>query len=182
MTDKIDRTDLRILQIISTNARIAFKDIADKCGVSRAAVHQRVLRLMETGVIQGSGYNVDPRRVGYSTCTYVGIRLERGSMYKDVVVELEKIPEIVECHYTTGPYTMFVKLYCRDNEHLMSLLNRRIQEIPGVNSTEALISLDQSINRQVPVRLPEEVFEEMDRYAPRPRRRTTVITDLPDTL
>ena len=180
MTAKVDRIDLRILQIISTDARIAFKDIADKCGVSRAAVHQRVMRLIDSGVIIGSGYNVNPRRVGYSTCTYVGIRLERGSMYKDVVVELEKIPEIVECHYTTGPYTMFIKLYCRDNEHLMRLLNKRIQEIPGVISTEALISLEQSFNRQVPVLLPEQVFEEMESLS-RPSRRVTS-SDCPDVI
>ena len=85
------------------------------------------------------------------TCTYVGITLEKGSMYKAVVTELNKIPEVVECHFTTGPYTMLVKLFARDNEHLMDLLNNKLQEIQGVNATETLISLDQSIKKEVPI-------------------------------
>ena len=127
--ENIDALDLKILGIISVNARIPFKDVAAVCGVSRAAIHQRVQRLIEAGVITGSGYTVCPKSIGYSTCTYVGIKLERGSMYKRVAAELDKIPEIVECHFTTGPYTMLVKLYSRDNEHLTAPLNNRIQEI-----------------------------------------------------
>ena len=153
--ENIDALDLKILGIISVNARIPFKDVAAVCGVSRAAIHQRVQRLIEAGVITGSGYTVCPKSIGYSTCTYVGIKLERGSMYKRVAAELDKIPEIVECHFTTGPYTMLVKLYSRDNEHLMDLLNNRIQETQGVISTETLISLEQSISRTVPVVLDE---------------------------
>lgn len=153
--ERIDLLDQKILEIISTNARIPFKDVATVCGVSRAAIHQRVQRLIEAGVIVGSGYHVSPKSLGYSTCTYVGIKLERGSMYKEVATELEKIPEIVECHFTTGPYTMLVKLYSHDNEHLMELLNNRIQEINGVISTETLISLEQSISREVPITLPD---------------------------
>ena len=107
-------------------------------------------------VITGSGYNVDPKVLGYTTCTYVGVNLERGAMYRDVVPELEKIPEIVECNYTTGPYTMLIKVYARDNEHLMDLLNNRIQMIPGVTGTETLISLDNSINRVIPVHYDEK--------------------------
>lgn len=148
---KVDNLDLKILQIISVDARVPFKDVAEVCGVSRAAIHQRVQRLTEAGIIIGSGYNVYPKHIGYSTCTFVGITLERGSMYKEVAAELLKIPEIVECHFTTGNYTMLVKLYSRDNEHLMELLNNRIQEIPGVISTETLISLEQSFTRQVPI-------------------------------
>ena len=125
--ENIDALDLKILGIISVNARIPFKDVAAVCGVSRAAIHQRVQRLIEAGVITGSGYTVCPKSIGYSTCTYVGIKLERGSMYKRVAAELDKIPEIVECHFTTGPYTLLVKRFSRDNEHLMDLLNNRIQ-------------------------------------------------------
>ena len=154
--EKVDKLDLKILRIISVNARIPFKDVAAVCGVSRAAIHQRVQRLIENGVITGSGYNINPKSIGYSTCTYVGIKLEKGSMYKGVAAQLEEIPEIVECHFTTGPYTMLIKLYSRDNEHLMDLLNNRIQEIHGVISTETLISLEQSINRTVPVIVPED--------------------------
>ncbi len=154
--EKIDKLDQKILEIISCNARIPFKDVATVCGVSRAAIHQRVQRLIESGVIVGSGYYINPKCLGYSTCTYVGITLERGSMYRDAVKELNKIPEIVECHFTTGAYTMLVKLYAHDNEHLMRLLNDRIQQIPGVISTETLISLEQTINREVPVMLDAE--------------------------
>ena len=119
--EKIDNLDRQILEIISQNARIPFKDVAAECGVSRAAIHQRVQRLIDLGVIVGSGYHVNPKSLGYRTCTYVGIKLEKGSMYKTVVAELGKIPEIVECHFTTGPYTMLTKVYARDNEHLMDL-------------------------------------------------------------
>lgn len=151
MTEKIDNLDKKILSIISNNARLPFKDVASVCGVSRAAIHQRVQRLIELGVITGSGYNVNPKVLGFSTCTYVGIKLEKGSLYKSVVKKMNEIPEVVECHFTTGPYTMLVKLYAHDNEHLMDLLNHQIQEIEGVNSTETLISLEQSIKKPLPV-------------------------------
>ena len=148
--EKIDSLDRQILEIISQNARIPFKDVAAECGVSRAAIHQRVQRLIDLGVIIGSGY-VNPKSLGYRTCTYVGIKLEKGSMYKAVVNELKKIPEIVECHFTTGAYTMLTKVYSRDNEHLMDILNSRIQEIPGVTATETMISLEQSIKKEIPI-------------------------------
>ena len=149
--DKIDNLDKKILSILSKNARIPFKDVAAECGVSRAAIHQRVQHLINGGVITGSGFDVNPKSIGYSTCTYVGLNLERGSMYKDVVKQLKEIPEIVECHFTTGPYTMLVKLYARDNEQLMQLLNGQLQDIPGVVATETLISLEQSIKREIPI-------------------------------
>ncbi len=148
---KIDELDQKILEIISQNARIPFKDVAAECGVSRAAIHQRVQRLIDLGVITGSGYHMNPKSLGFHTCTYIGITLEKGSMYKSVVEEFLKIPEIVECHYTTGPYSMLIKLYARDNEHLMELLNHKMQNIPGVVATETLISLEQSIKKNIPV-------------------------------
>ena len=154
--DKIDNLDKKILSILSKNARIPFKDVAAECGVSRAAIHQRVQHLMENGLITGSGFDVNPKSLGYSTCTYVGLNLERGSMYKKVVERLEDIPEVVECHFTTGPYTMLVKAYACDNEQLMDLLNNRLQTIPGVVSTETLISLEQSIKREIPVHTEEK--------------------------
>ena len=149
--DKIDNLDKKILEIIMKNARIPSKDVALECGVSRAAIHQRIQRMIDMKVITGSGYHVNPKILGYAPCTYIGIKLERGSMYRDVVPELEKIKEIVECHFTTGPYTMLIKLYAHDNEHLMELLNDKIQHIPGVTATETLISLDQSISREIPI-------------------------------
>lgn len=149
--EKIDALDKKILSILSKNARMPFKDVAAECGVSRAAIHQRVQRLIEIGVILGSSFNINPKSLGYSTCTYVGITLERGNMYRKVAEQIANIPEIVECHYTTGSYTMLVKLYARDNEQLMELLNDKLQNIQGVVSTETLISLEQSIKREIPV-------------------------------
>ncbi|MBR4970237.1 MAG: Lrp/AsnC ligand binding domain-containing protein [Paludibacteraceae bacterium] len=149
--EKVDDLDRDILNIITKNARIPFKDVAEECGVSRAAIHQRVQRLFDMGVIIGSGYHVNPKILGYQTCTYIGVKLEKGSMYSDVVLEFEKIPEIVECHFTTGPYTMMVKLYAKDNEHLMQLLNGKIQSIKGVSATETLICLEQGIKRELPI-------------------------------
>ena len=149
--DKIDKLDRKILGILSQNARIPFKDVAAECGVSRAAIHQRVQHLIENGVIIGSGFHVNPKSLGYTTCTYVGLNLERGSMYRDVVERISTIPEVIECHFTTGSYTMLVKLFAKDNEQLMDLLNNRIQSIPGVVSTETLISLEQSIKREIPI-------------------------------
>lgn len=149
--DKIDKLDRKILGILSLNARIPFKDVAAECGVSRAAIHQRVQHLIENGVIVGSGFHVNPKSLGYTTCTYVGLNLERGSMYREVVERISSIPEVIECHFTTGSYTMLVKLFAKDNEQLMDLLNNKIQTIPGVVSTETLISLEQSIKREIPI-------------------------------
>lgn len=153
---KIDKLDRKILEIISQNARIPFKDVALECGVSRAAIHQRVQRMIEMDVIVGSGYFVNPKVLGYNTCTYIGVKLERGSMYKTVIPELSRIPEIVESHFTTGPYTILIKLYARSNEHLMELLNNKIQDIPGVVATETMISLSEGVKRQIPISLNEE--------------------------
>lgn len=153
--DCIDNLDKRILQIVMHNARIPSKDVALVCGVSRAAIHQRIQRMIELGIITGSGYNVNTQLLGYSTCTYISVNLERAALYSTVVQEFEKIPEITECHFTTGPYTMLIKLYAKDNQHLMELLNKKIQMIPGVVGTETLISLDHSIKRHIPL-YPEE--------------------------
>jgi Lrp/AsnC family transcriptional regulator for asnA, asnC and gidA len=149
--EKIDKLDRQIIGIISKNARIPFKDVAEACGVSRAAIHQRVQKLIDANVIIGSGFNINPKVLGFNTCTYIGVKLERGSMYKDVVPKLESIPEIVEIHYTTGPYTMLLKMYASDNEHLMELVNGKIQEIDGVTETETLISLRTSLKRELPI-------------------------------
>lgn len=157
--ERIDKLDKKIMEIISVNARIPFKDVAVECGVSRAAIHQRVQRLIDTNVITGSGYHVNPKSLGYSTCTFVGLKLEKGSMYKGVVEEIAKIPEVVECHCTTGQYTLFLKMYARDNSQLMDILNNKIQAIHGVDSTETLISLDQSIKKEVPIVADEDDVE-----------------------
>ncbi len=148
---KVDSLDLKILSIISKDARIPFRNVAELCGVSRAAIHLRVQHLIDMGIISGSCYEVDFKRLGFRTCTYIGIRLEKGSMYHDAVEHLKEIPEVVECCYTTGPYSILVKMYAHDNEELMELLNGKIQNIPGVVSTETMIVLDGSVKRNLPM-------------------------------
>ena len=154
-TERIDDLDRRILQVITQNARTPFKDVATQVGVSRAAVHQRVQKMFDNGVIIGSCYRVNPKMLGYNLCVYVGLTLEKGSLYKSVSAELEKIPEVVESQFTLGAYSMLVKLYARDDQHLMVLLNNQIQEIPGVANTETLTALDQRINRTLPIHIEE---------------------------
>lgn len=148
---QLDDIDLKILDIITQNARMPFKDVAAECGISRAAVHQRVNRMVDMEVIIGSGYYIDPKKVDYNTCTYIGIFLEKGGIYEDVARRLEKIREVVECHYTTGQYAIFAKVYARNNEHLKEILNENIQKIDGVSSTETFISLEETFKREVPI-------------------------------
>jgi len=151
LRNNLDESDLKILEIITNNARTPFKDVAEEVGISRAAVHQRVNRMVDMGVITGSGYHIDPKKVEFRTCTYMGIFLEKGGLYSNVVEKLRNIPEIVECHYTTGQYAIFIKVYARDNEHLKNILTTGIQKIPGVLSTETFISLEETFKRTLPV-------------------------------
>ena len=144
LRNQLDDIDLKILDIISRNARIPFKDVAAEVGVSRAAVHQRVNRMIELSVIVGSGYHIDPKKI-------IGVFLEKGSLYSTVTEKLKLIPEIVECHYTTGQYAIFVKVYAKDNEHLRDILSDKIQKISGIASTETFISLDETFKREVPI-------------------------------
>lgn len=148
---QLDEIDLKILEIISKNARMPFKDVAVECGISRAAVHQRVNRMIEMEVIVGSGYHIDPKKVDYMTCTYIGIYLDKGGLYESVTDNLKKIPEVVECHYTTGRYAIFAKVFARNNEHLKQILSEKIQKIQGITSTETFISLEETFNREVPI-------------------------------
>lgn len=148
---QIDNLDRQILDIITKNARIPYLEVARACNVSGAAIHQRVQKLIKTGVIKGSEFKVDPVAVGFKTCAYIGIFLEHPGHYKNVVEKFQKVHEIIECHYTTGNYSLFIKVYTRDNEHLRDVLTNSIQNIEGVTRTETLISLEESINRQIPV-------------------------------
>ena len=149
--EKIDVLDRKILRIITQNARIPFKDVAEMCDVSRAAVHQRVQKMFDTGVIMGSGYQVNPKMLGYNLCVYIGITLEKGTYYDEVITALEKIPEVVESQYTLGAYSMLVKMYAKDDRHLFNILNSKIQTIHGISKTETLSCLEQRINRVLPV-------------------------------
>lgn len=145
----IDATDKKILALLMKNARIPFLEVARECGISGAAIHQRVNKLEEAGIFKGSRYIINESVLGYNTCAFVGIHFEKGNVYKSVIEKLNKIPEIVECHYTTGTYSLFVKIFAQDNNHLMKILSNTIQEIDGIASTETFISLEQTIERQI---------------------------------
>lgn len=147
----LDETDERILKMISENARVPFLEIARECNVSGAAIHQRIQRLTSIGVIKGSEFIIDPEKVGYNTCAYMGILLKDAKMYAAVMEELKKVPEVVECHYTTGRYAMYLKLYAKDNADFLRVIHEEIQNIDGIAGTETLISLGEAFRRQVKV-------------------------------
>ena len=147
---QIDSLDRKILTMICANARVPYLEVARECGISGAAVHQRIQRLNRLGIVKGSEFILDPKTMGYHTCAFMGIFLERAGMFKSVVDQLKRITEITECHYTTGNYSIFVKVYAYDNEHLKRILDK-LQSIEGISRTETLISLEQSFNRQIPI-------------------------------
>lgn len=147
----LDSLDKKILQMVSGNARIPFLEVARECGVSGAAIHQRIQRLNKLNVIKGSEFILDPNTLGYETCAYVGIFLHEASEFDEVMLNLKKIPEIVECHFTTGKYAMFVKLYAKNNRHLLHVIHDQMQNIQGIASTETIISLAESYRKQIPI-------------------------------
>ena len=145
----IDTTDQKILGFLVKNARMPFLEIARECGVSGAAIHQRVKRLEANGVITGSRLLVKPQALGLNICAFVSISLSEASKYNEVVASLRQIPEVVECHFVTGKYALLVKLYCFDNDHLMEILLKTIQNIPFIQATDTMIALDEAFERQI---------------------------------
>ncbi|MBQ1698867.1 MAG: Lrp/AsnC ligand binding domain-containing protein [Bacteroidales bacterium] len=148
-TYHIDQIDQKILSFLVKNARMPFLEIARECGVSGAAIHQRVKRLESNGVITGSRLLVKPQALGLNICAFVSVTLSEANKYPEVVENLKKIAEIVECHFVTGRAALLLKVYCFDNDHLMEVLLNTIQNIPYIQSTDTMISLDQAIERQV---------------------------------
>ena len=146
---EIDGIDKEILRDLMDDARKPILQIANKIGISGAAIHQRLRKLEDAGVIASSKLMVDNKVLGYKTMAFIGVYLEKAANNSEAVKELRKIPEILECHYTTGNWSILIKIICRDNEHLMNLLNTKIQAIEGVSRTETFISLDQQIERQI---------------------------------
>jgi Lrp/AsnC family transcriptional regulator for asnA, asnC and gidA len=145
----IDNLDQKILGFLIKNARMPFLEVARECGISGAAIHQRVKKMEDAGIITGSRLQVKPKALGLDVCAYVGIHIEECNDYNSTVEALRAIPEIVECHFVTGSYELLTKIYCRDHEHLMDILVNTIQQIPNIQKTESLISLDQAFERQV---------------------------------
>jgi Lrp/AsnC family transcriptional regulator for asnA, asnC and gidA len=148
----IDELDEKILKLITQNARTPFLEVARECGVSGAAIHQRVQRLQNIGVISGSEFVITPEKLGYSTCAYMGIYLEKAKFHVEVVEALRDIPEIVECHYTTGQYAIFIKILTKNNKHLKRIIEEKLQPIEGISRTETFISLESHFKRQVPIK------------------------------
>jgi Lrp/AsnC family transcriptional regulator, regulator for asnA, asnC and gidA len=146
---EIDGIDKEILRQLMEDARKPILQIANKIGISGAAIHQRLRKLEDAGVIAGSKFIVNPKVLGYTTVAFIGIYLEKASSNSETVKELKKIPEVLECHYTTGNWSILAKVICKDNEHLMQLLNKKLQPINGVSRTETYISLEQQIERQI---------------------------------
>ncbi|WP_299577908.1 Lrp/AsnC family transcriptional regulator [uncultured Sunxiuqinia sp.] len=149
---QIDELDEKILRLITKNARIPFLEVARECGVSGAAIHQRVQRLLNLGVVSGSEFIVNPSKLGYNTCAYMGLFLDKAKYHTQVVEALKKIPEIVECHYTTGSYAIFVKIQTKTNNHLKRIIDEELQEVDGIARTETFISLEMEFKRQVPIK------------------------------
>jgi Lrp/AsnC family transcriptional regulator for asnA, asnC and gidA len=152
----LDATDRKILKFLIRNARMPFLEIARECGISGAAIHQRIKKLEDSGVILGSRMIVNPRILGFDVCAFVNIRIKDYTNDTSMVEKLKSIPEVVECHLITGNYTAMVKLYCVDNEHLMNTLSAIRNMLPGVN-TETFISLNESFQR-------EPYIDSLDKY------------------
>ena len=157
----LDLLDKKILRLIAGDARIPFLEVARSCNVSGAAIHQRIQKLTNLGILKGSQFIVDPEKVGYETCAYIGLYLQNPAKFDDVVEELKKIPEVVECHYTTGGFDMFIKIYARNNHHLLNIIHDKLQPL-GLSRSETVISFNAAINRQIPIsELPvEEDFDD----------------------
>ena len=147
----IDGIDKIILKNLMKDARTPILSIAREIGISGAAIHQRLRKLEASGLIAGSKFVINPKVLGYKTLAFVGVFLDAASKYSAAVKRLKEIPEVIESHYTTGNYAIFIKILCKDNEHLMTLLNQEIQSIKGVARTETFISLDQQIDRQITI-------------------------------
>ncbi len=147
---KLDRLDRQILKLIADDARIPFLEVARACNVSGAAIHQRIQKLTSIGILKGSQFIVDPEKIGYETCAYIGLNLKNPESFDTVVEELKKIPEVVECHYTTGNYDMFIKLFAVNNHHLLTIIHDKLQPL-GLSSSQTLISFHSAINRQLPI-------------------------------
>jgi len=143
----VDKLDRKILSILMLNAKQAYTDIAQQLFVSGGTIHVRMKKLEDAGIVTGYSLSVDQGKLGYDICAFLGIYLDKSSLYDDVARELESIPEIVDAHYTTGLYNIFAKIVCRDTNHLRQVLHDKIQKINGIQRTETFISLQQSINR-----------------------------------
>ena len=148
---KIDGIDKKILIELTSNSRTPILEISRKIGISGAAIHQRIRKLNDSGLISGQHLKLNPKALGYTTLAFIGVYFDKAERNSQAIREMKKIPEILECHYTTGNWSVLIKILCKNNEHLMILLNKQIQSINGVSRTETFISLEQQIDRQISI-------------------------------
>ena len=150
----IDKLDRQILSILMQDAKMPYTDIAKKLFVSGGTVHVRMRKLEQMGVVQEANLKVNYSLLGYDISAFIGIYLDKSSMYNEVIASLKNIPEVVAAHYTTGNYAIFARVVCKDTQHLREVLSVKVQSIPGIQRTETFISLEESIDR--PINILEE--------------------------
>ncbi|WP_276909062.1 Lrp/AsnC family transcriptional regulator [Hallella colorans] len=146
----LDSLDRKILRLIAADARVPFLEVARSCNVSGAAIHQRIQKLTALGVLKGSQFIINPEKIGYEACAYVGLFLKDPSSFDEVVEKLRQIPEVTECHYTTGGYDMFIKIYAKNNHHLLDIIHDKLQPL-GLSRSETIVSFNAVIDRQLPM-------------------------------
>ena len=155
---ELDKLDAKILNLISRNARIPFLEVAREVGVSGAAIHQRIQKLINLGVITGTEYIIDPEKIGYETCAFIGVHLQSSQVFDQVIEGLEKIPEVVECYYTTGQYDLLIKVYARSNNDLLRIILSEIQPL-GISRTETLMCFKDVFRKKLPINFSDEKGE-----------------------
>ncbi len=146
---QIDNIDRGILSELMINAKVPYTEIAKKLIVSAGTIHVRMKKMEEAGIVKNSRLNINYELLGFDMTAFLGIYLEKGSTYTDVIQQLNLIPEIVEAHYTTGVYSIFAKIRCKNTKHMRQILNEEIQSIKGIQRTETIISLEQSIDKHI---------------------------------
>ena len=147
---KLDKLDKQILRMIAEDARVPFLEVARACNVSGAAIHQRIQKLTSMGILRGSKFIIDPEKIGYETCAYIGLNLKNPESFDEVLNKLKEIPEVVECHYTTGDFDMLIKNYGVNSHHLLNIIHDKLQPL-GLSRSETIISFNSAISRQLPI-------------------------------
>ena len=146
---KLDNIDIGILEILMKNAKIPYTEIAKKLIVSTGTIHVRMKKMENYGIVKKIKLEINHEKIGYDLTSFIGIYLEKGSNYNYVINELNKIKEVVEAHYTTGIYSIFAKIICKNTKHMREILNDKIQQIKSIQRTETIISLEQSIDKRI---------------------------------
>ena len=145
----VDKTDLKILEILIQDAKKPFTEVAKKVFVSQGTVHVRMNKMQEAGVVEKTTLKINYAKLGFDITAFIGIYLEKSALYEQVLEKLKQIPEVTNIHYTTGNYSMFVKIHCRDTNHLKEVLHDKMQQVEGIERTETMISLEESLDRSV---------------------------------